>query len=148
MAKRPVDFIDPTTGEIQQGHIVWSETNPNNLTKRKFFMVFQDAMIMLAKDRELTPQAFRVMMYLFGSLDFDNWIHITQKEIGEKLKMDKSDVSRAFSILKRKQIIVLSPYKGVPCYKINDFYAWKGSVSSIKKEKEERKDKPKLTVVK
>ena len=148
MARKPVDFIHPDTGEIQQGHIVWTETNPNNLTKRKFFMVFQDALIMLAKDREITPQAKNIMIYLFGSLDFDNWIHITQKKVGEELGIDKSDVSRAFAILKRKQIIALSPYKGVPCYKINDFYCWKGSISSIKKEKEERKNKPKLTIVK
>lgn len=148
MAKRPVDFIHPDTGEVQQGHIVWTETNPNNLTKRKFFMMFQDAMIMLAKDKELTLQAKNVLMYLFGSLDFDNWIHITQKEVAEKLNMDKSDVSRAFSMLKRKQIIVLAPYKGVRCYKLNDFYCWKGSVSSIKKP-DKKADKPShLTLVK
>ena len=147
MARKPVDFIHPVSGEIQQGHIVWSETNPNNLTKRKFFMVFQDAMIMLARDTELTLQAKNVMMYLFGTLDFDNWIHITQKQVGEALNMNKSNVSRAFAILKRKGIILLAPYKGVPCYKLNDFYGWKGSVSSIKKP-DKKPDKPShLTVV-
>ena len=147
MAKKPVDFIDPNTGEISQGHIFWSTDNPNKLTKRRFFMVFQDAMFLLAKDTELTQQVQRVLYYLFGSLNFDNFIHIKQKEIAEELNMDKSKVSKAFSILKRKGIILLAPYKGVPCYKLNDFYGWKGSVSSIKKP-DKKPDKPShLTVV-
>lgn len=144
MARKRVDLLDPKTGEIQQGYIVWVGERPNRLVGGRFFMVFQDAMLMLARDPELTQQVQRVMLYLFGSLDFDNFIHIKQKEIAEALNMDKGNVSKAVSLLKRKGIILEAPYKGVRCYKLNHFYGWKGSVTSLKKQD----NKPKLTLVK
>lgn len=102
-------------------------------------MVFQDAMLMLARDPELTQQVQRVMLYLFGSLDFDNFIHIKQKEIGEALGLDKSNVSKAMTLLKRKGIILIAPYKGVRCYKLNHFYGWKGSVTTLNKQERKLK---------
>lgn len=140
---KPVDFVNPDTGEVQQGTIFWSENRPNRLTGG-FFMGFQEAFIALACDNDLTPQAQRVLLYLLGKLDFSNFIHITQREIGEVLKISPSNMSKAFAILKRKEIILLAPYKGVNCYKLNEFYGWRGSVSNLQKERE----KPKLTVVK
>lgn len=143
MARKPVDFIHPDTGEIQRGYIVWVGERPNKVGGR-FFMVFQDALKMLACDNELTPQAFRVMLYLFSQLDFDNFIHIKQKEIGEALNIGTSNISKAMTLLKRKGIILEAPYKNVRCYKLNHFYGWKGSVTSLKKQD----NKPKLTLVK
>jgi len=142
---KPVDFVNPDTGEVQQGTIFWSVDKPNRLT-RGFAMIFQEAFIALACDNDLTPQTQRVLLYLLGKLDFDNFIHITQREIGEALKINPSNMSRAFAILKNKRIILLAPYKGVNCYKLNEFYGWKGSVTRLNKQ--EREDKPKLTVVK
>ena len=140
---KPVDFIDPETGEVQQGTIFWSENRPNRLTGG-FAMIFQEAFIALACDNDLTPQAQRVLLYLLGKLDFDNFIHITQKEIGEALKINAPNMSKAMTMLKNKEIILLAPYKGVNCYKLNAFYGWRGSVSNFQKERE----KPKLTIVK
>ena len=141
MARKPVDFIHPDTGEVQQGYIVWVPDKPKF---QGFFMGFQQAFIALAQDREITTQPSRVLHYLLGNLDFDNWIHISQKEIGEALGLDKGSVSKAVSLLKRKGIILEAPYKGVRCYKLNHFYGWKGSVTSLKKQD----NKPKLTLVK
>lgn len=107
-------------------------------------MVFQDAMLMLARDTELTQPVQRVMLHMFGSLDFDNFIHMKQKEIAEALNIDKGNVSRAISLLKRKGIILEAPYKGIKCYKLNHFYGWKGSVTRLKKQD----NKPNLTLVK
>lgn len=143
MAKKPIGFIHPDTGEIQQGYIVWAEDRPNRLVGG-FFVGFQEAFKALACDNDLTPQAQRVLLYLLGELDFDNFIHIKQKEIGQALNISPSNLSRAMAILKRKGIILIAPYKGVRCYKLNHFYGWKGSVTSLKKQD----NKPKLTLVK
>lgn len=108
-------------------------------------MIFQEAFIALACDNDLTPQTQRVLLYLLGKLDFDNFIHITQKEIGEALKINAPNMSKAMTMLKRKEIILLAPYKGVNCYKLNAFYGWKGSVTRLNKQE----SKPShLTVVK
>lgn len=143
MAKKPIGFIHPDTGEIQQGYIFWAEDRPNRLIGG-FFVGFQEAFIALSQDREMTLDHHRILHFLFGKLDFDNFIHIKQKEIGEALELDKSRVSKAMTLLKRKGIILEAPYKGVKCYKLNHFYGWKGSVTSLKKQD----NKPKLTLVK
>jgi hypothetical protein len=142
MARKRVDLLDPKTGEVQQGFIAWIPDHPKI---QGFFMGFQEAFIALSQDRELTLEPNRVLHYLLGKLDFDNFIHIKQKEIGEALGLDKSNVSKAMTLLKRKGIILIAPYKGVRCYKLNHFYGWKGNVTSLNKQD---KDKPKLTVVK
>lgn len=143
MAKKPIGFIHPDTGEIQQGYIFWAEDRPNRLVGG-FFVGFQEAFIALSQDRELSLNHHRILHYLFGKLDFDNFIHIKQKEIGEALELDKGNVSKAMTLLKRKGIILEAPYKGVKCYKLNHFYGWKGSITSLKKQD----NKPKLTLVK
>jgi hypothetical protein len=140
---KPVDFIDPNSGEISQGNIFWSENKPR-LT-RGFAVIFQEAFIAIACEHDLTPQAQRVLFYLLGKLDFDNFIHLKQKDIGEVLKINAPNMSKAFAILKRKGIILLAPYKGVNCYKLNEFYGWKGSVTSLNKQE---KKPSHLTLVK
>lgn len=102
-------------------------------------MGFQEAFKALARDNDLTPQAQRVFIYLLGVLDFDNFIHIKQKEIGEALNISPGNLSRAMAILKRKEIIIIAPYKGIRCYKLNHFYGWKGSVTSLKKQERKLK---------
>lgn len=140
MARKSASLLNPETGEVQQGYVVWIPDKPKI---QGFFMGFQEAFIALAQDRELTLEPNRVFHYLLGKLDFDNFIHINQKEIGEALNMDKGNVSKAMTLLKLKGIILIAPYKGVRCYKLNHFYGWKGSVTTLKKQ-----DKPKLTLVK
>lgn len=136
MARQRVDLLDPKTGEVQQGFIVWVPDHPKI---QGFFMGFQEAFIALAQDRELTLEPNRVFHYLLGKLDFDNFIHIKQKEIGEALGLDKSNVSKALALLKRKGIILIAPYKGVRCYKLNHFYGWKGSVTTLNKQERKLK---------
>lgn len=138
MARKPIGFIHPDTGEIQQGYVFWAEDRPNKLVGG-FFVGFQEAFKALARDNDLTPQAQRVFIYLLGVLDFDNFIHIKQKEIGEALNISPGNLSRAMAILKRKEIIIIAPYKGIRCYKLNHFYGWKGSVTSLKKQERKLK---------
>jgi len=138
VAKKPIGFIHPDTGEIQQGYIVWVGERPNRLVGG-FFMGFQEAFIALSQDREMSLDHHRILHFLFGKLDFENFIHIKQKEIGEALGLDKSRVSKAMTLLKRKGIILIAPYKGVRCYKLNHFYGWKGSVTSLNKQERKLK---------
>ncbi len=143
MARKPIDLLDPQTGEVQRGYVFWAEDRPNRLVGG-FFVGFQEAFIALAQDREMTLDHHRILHFLFGKLDFDNFIHIKQKEIAEALNMYKGNVSKAMTLLKRKGIILEAPYKGVRCYKLNHFYGWKGSVTTLKKQE----TKPKLKLIK
>lgn len=92
-------------------------------------MAFQDAFLELAKDREITGEVQRVLLYFFGRLDFDNYIHLAQTEIADALGMKKANVSRAVRILCDKQIILKGPKTGrTITYRLNANYGWKGKV--------------------
>ena len=139
----PVEFVNTDTGEIQRGNILLPEERPNKLIGG-FFMGFQEAFEVLACE-DLTPSSYKVLLLLLSKLDFDNWIHLSQIEIGEKLKIAPSHISRAMAALKRKEIILIARYKGVRCMKLNPCFGWKGSVTSLNKQE---KKPSHLTVVK
>lgn len=93
----------------------------------RWLQMSQDAWLALAKDRELwgLPQA--VLHYLCGRLDFENWVSIPQKEIVDYLDVDKSNVSKAISLLVQKKILIKGPTIGrSSSYRLNPHYGWKG----------------------
>ena len=73
------------TGEVMQGCMVYIPYRPR-LTER-WFMAFQDTFIEIAKDPDMTGETMKVLMYLFGKLDFENFIQQTQIDVAEGLGM-------------------------------------------------------------
>ena len=51
----------------------------------------------------MTGETMKVLMYLFGKLDFENFIQQTQIDVAEGLGMRKQNVNRAMQILTAKQ---------------------------------------------
>ena len=137
MAQRRLGTIDLDTGEVlEEGVPVWVGRKPK-LTER-WFMAFQDAFQELAKDRELTLDHHRVLSYLFGRLDFDNFIQVAQAEIAQELNMRKQNVSRAISLLVDKKIILRGPKIGrSSSFRLNPHFGWKGKVSSLREAQRE-----------
>jgi len=78
----------------------------------------QDAMTMIAADKEITGETFRVFLYMAGRLDFENYIRIQQTEIIEALGLDKSNVSKAVKVLESKNILLRGP-------KVGQSYSWR-----------------------
>ena len=72
----------------------------------------QQALEVLATDKDLTGENYRVLLLLLSRLDFENWIQVTQTEISNKLNMKKQNVSRAISVLESKEIIFRGPKIG------------------------------------
>ena len=87
-----------------QGCMVYIPYRPR-LTER-WFMAFQDTFIEIAKDPDMTGETMKVLMYLFGKLDFENFIQQTQIDVAEGLGMRKQNVNRAMQILTAKQIVL------------------------------------------
>ena len=138
--KKNLGQIDLDTMEIQEGCVVWVPHRPK--IKERFFMGFQDALIEIAKDPEITKESYRLLIFLFGHLDYENFIHITQKEIAKDLEMQPSHVSRAMSLLCKKYIVELAPGTGrTKCYRLNPHFGWKGKVTNLN---EARKNQMKL----
>jgi hypothetical protein len=135
MSNRKIGMIDLETGEIlDQGTPVWFGRKVH--VGKRFFMVFQDAFISLAKDRDITAQPTRVMHYMMGNLDFENFIQVPQAKISKELGMKKQDVSKSMKLLCDKKILLEGPKIGRSfSYRMNPHFGWKGKVSSFKKAK-------------
>lgn len=119
------------TGEIVRGCMVFVPDRPR-ITER-WFMAFQDAFEEIAKDDELKGESFRVLMYMFSKLDFENYIQLTQKDIAEALGMNKQHVSRAIRLLSSKKVVLEGPKVGrSKCYRLNANYGWKGKVKNLR----------------
>ena len=135
--QKHIEQIDKQTGEVMQGCMVYIPYRPK-LTER-WFMAFQDTFIEIAKDQDLTLEPKNVLFYLFGKLDFENFIQQTQTEIAEALGMQKQNVSRAMKLLTEKQIVLEGPKVGKSkCYRLNPNYGWKGKVKTLQEARREQ----------
>ncbi len=100
--------------------------------KEDWFMAFSEAFKSLAKDRDLRGEPRSILDYLFSILSFENFIAIEQSHISKDLNIDKANVSKSIKILIDKGILEKGPKIGKTwSYKLNPFYAWKGSVKNL-----------------
>ena len=56
-------------------------------------MAFQDSFEEIAKDPEMTGETYKVLMYLYSKLDFENFIQQSQMDIAEGLGIQKQRAS-------------------------------------------------------
>ena len=76
---------------------------------------------------KLTGETYSVLLYLMSKLSFDNWINVTQTDIGKHLDLAQPHVSRAMKVLVEKQIILEGPRKGrCHTYRLNYAIGYKG----------------------
>jgi hypothetical protein len=131
MMRKQIEHVDMDTGEIVRGCMVFVPDRPR-ITER-WFMAFQDSFIELAQDSDLTLQHKNVLLYLFGKLDFENYIQQSQADIAKDLSIPKQNVSRAINLLKEKRILLEGPKVGrSKCYRLNANYGWKGKVKNLR----------------
>ena len=137
MGSRHIEQVDTNTGEVLRGCMVYIPYRPRHT--ERFFMAFQDGLIEIAKDGELTGADFRVLLHLFGQLSFENYLHISQKDIAEALGMQPSHVSRAMKLLIAKGIILDGPKVGrMKSYRLSPDLGWKGRVTNLEKHRQDR----------
>ncbi len=89
--------------------------------------LYQNPSGWLAQQR-LTGEQASVLFFLFGKLDFNNYLCIGLKDIAELLNMQIANVSRAMKKLKDLEIIIEGPPAGkFKTYRINPYIAHKGA---------------------
>ncbi|GFE72237.1 helix-turn-helix domain-containing protein [Chroococcus sp. FPU101] len=131
MKRKRIASVDQDTGEVLDGVIVYCGVKHNPYAKG-WVMNSQDALELLAKDKDLTGETLRVLMFLMARLDFENWIQITVTEIGKELELKQPNVSRAILLLEEKGIILRGPKVGRSyAFRLNPYYGWKGKVRNL-----------------
>jgi DNA-binding MarR family transcriptional regulator len=138
MHQRHVGQFDMATGELlPEGKLVYIVDRGPKI--RGFVMTFQDGLIKLARDKSLTQHQWRVLAYLMGRLDFENYIHLPQVEVATALEMAAPHVSAAIRELLQKGILIRGPKVGrVATLRLSDNLGWKGRVRSLQEERKRR----------
>ena len=88
--------------------------------------LYQNPSIWLAQ-QDLTGEQLKVLLVLFGKLDFENYLRIGLKEISDIIGIQITNVSRAMKKLKDLEIVVEGPPAGkFKTYRLNPYIAHKG----------------------
>ena len=121
-------YVDKYTGE-EFGFpvIIGRKRNPYG---KGWVMNSQEAMISLAKDRDIKGETHRVLWFIGGILDFENWVQLSVTEIAQELELKRPNVSRAIKLLEQKEIIIRGPKVGRShAFMLNPEFGWKGKVN-------------------
>ena len=130
-------YVDKYTGE-EFGFpvIVGRKRNPYG---KGWVMNSQEALEILAKDKEITGEIYRVLFFICARLDFENWVQISITEIGNELDLRQPNVSRAMKVLEEKEIILRGPKVGRSyAFMLNPEFGWKGQVKNLDEYRKER----------
>jgi len=107
-----------------------------------FVMIWQEAIRRVVVGEGLTLITYRVMFFLIGSMEFQNFIGVDIKTIAEDLKVSVPSVDRAMKQLKDIGIVISIKDtfdKRRNAYMLNPLTGWKGKasnyVSAVKKMK-------------
>ena len=141
-SKKNIEIIayNKNTGEIVEGVPVLCGVKHNPYAKG-WVMNNQEALEIIAKDKEITGRIHRILWFLVARLDFENWIQISQKEICEELSMRKEDVSSGIKLLEKKRILLRGPKVGRSySFRINPDFGWKGDVKNLNDYRKKRDD--------
>ena len=132
-------YVDKYTGE-EYGFPVIVGRKRNPYTKG-WVMNSQEAMVALAKDKDIKGETHRVLWFIGGILDFENWVQLSITEIAQELDLKQPHVSRAMKVLEEKEIILRGPKVGRSyAFMLNPEFGWKGKVKNLDEYRKERDD--------
>ena len=132
-SKKNVEILayDKNTGEVLDGVPVFCGVKRNPYATG-WVMNSQQALEIIAKDKEITGRIHRILWFLVARLDFENWVQISQKEVCEELSMRKEDVSSGVKLLEKKRILIRGPKVGRSySVRMNPYFGWKGDVKNL-----------------
>jgi hypothetical protein len=81
-----------------------------------FTFTFRAGLRTLAQERRCTLQDFRVLLWLLGTMQWGNWVNVSQTAIGAALGMSRQNVWVALQRLMQHGLVVPGPKVGRrPC---------------------------------
>jgi len=136
--RKKIISVDKETGEKIDGVLVLCGVKINPYAGG-WIVNSQEALKLLARDKELTGETYKVLLYLFSILDFENWIQIPQTEIAKELEIHKQHINRAIKKLESKEILLKGPKLGRSySFRLNPYFGWKGKPINLEKYRREK----------
>jgi len=110
-----------------------------------WFIQWQETTMLLARNKDLTLTDWRVIAVLQAKLDFDNYVRLSQREIGREIDVAQPNVAASMKRLIGLDVILPGPStRGVRTYRLNPKMLFKGTLRNAVKQ---RREAPQLTVV-
>jgi hypothetical protein len=133
--------VNEKKGEVESldGFFVYHANRPKLKNKDFFFMFQSEHLTKLAFNENLQGSDLRLLLFLFGYLDFENYISITQKEIVVIAKTGQANISKSLKRLEEQGVLTKEKKGNRNVYRLNPSYAWKGKISEFQKDEKERK---------
>ena len=128
--------IDLDTGQLsEQGQVVFLPKKAK--LNAPWAMAFQDGLLALATDQNLTPQAVRVLLALYALTDYENELHATQAMLARRLNMPRQRAHEAFAqLIERGYLYELPEDDRAPKrYRLGSKTMWRGSVKNLAKRR-------------
>lgn len=129
-------LVDTETGEelheLPLGYVPCPKHE--TLYGHSFMLANLEAVLHLAKDRELRGRPTQVFLGIIGTIDYDNWVRLSTGEIAKLLELHPADVSRSFKLLADKGVLVRGKKVGSTyLYRLNPWYGYRGKQAKAKK---------------
>ena len=132
-------YVDKYTGEDFGFPVVCGRKR--NPYIKGWVMNSQEAMVALAKDKDIKGETHRVLWFIGGILDFENWVQLSITEIGNELDLKQQAVSRAMKGLEEKEIILRGPKVGRSyAFMLNPNFGWKGKLKNLDDYRKQKED--------
>ena len=132
-----IGYTDKYTGEDVGFPVIFGrKRNPYG---NGWIMNSQEALDILAEDKDLKGTHYKVFLKICARVDFENWVHLPLKELANELGIDKANVSRSIKLLVQKQVLIRSDKIGRSyAYRLNPDFGWKGKVKNLDEYRKER----------
>lgn len=123
LQEQPVYFVKPNKKDHASGLGGW-------------YIAWQESSMNIAADKRLNLTDHRVIAVLNAKLDFENWIRISQQEIGDFLGVARPNISVSMKKLVELGIVLPGPsVKNVKTFRLNPSVSWKGTMQQAATER-------------
>ncbi len=141
------NLVKPGDEDANSQPVYLFAPNKKQLAKEQggWFIMWQEATMLLARNKDLTLTDWRVIAVLQSKLDFDNWIRLSQSEIGREIDVAQPHVSASMKRLLALNVVLPGPAsRNVRTYRLNPELLFKGTMRNAVKQ---RREAPRFTVV-
>lgn len=105
-----------------------------------FYMGFQDANIEAATRKDLKGNDLRLLLFLQGTADYENWITVTAADMSEALGIHRTHIYHGLTRLRKAGILEHVPSN--PGHRAGWRFApsflWRGKVKNLHEERKRR----------
>jgi DNA-binding MarR family transcriptional regulator len=114
------------------GQLVTVLKHAKYLTKMPHFRIFNEGLMEVILDENLTQQDFKVLFFVLGNMEYDNLFQMSQAAIAEELKTQQPNVAKAMKKLMNKDLIRIVGNVGRQnIYQVSPYLALKSRAKNL-----------------